>query len=423
MRRRNWAGNLTYRARRLHRPETLEQLAEIVASVPKLRVLGTRHSFSDIADGDEQVTLDALPEEIVVDHDGSTVSCSAWITYGRLAAALHREGCALANLASLPHISVGGAVATATHGSGNGNGNLATSVAALEIMTSDGTLHRHARGDPEFDGIVVGLGAVGAVTRVTLDVEPAYDVRQWVFEDMSWASLIENFDAVTDGGYSVSVFSRWGARVEQVWVKRRVSADDEAPGDSLFGARAATVKRHPLLGVDPVHATEQLGAPGLWSDRLPHFRMGFTPSSGEELQSEYLMPRHHAPAAVEAMSTLSEVVHPLVQVAEIRTVAADELWMSPAYKQDLVAFHFTWIPDDAAVGRALAGIERVLTPFEARPHWGKLFRMRADQIADLYPRLDDFRSLLDRLDARGAFRNPWLERVLGADDFRRLPRS
>jgi alditol oxidase len=421
MTRRNWAGNLTYRARRLHRPETLEQLAEIVASAPKLRVLGTRHSFNDIADSDEQVTLDALGEEIVVDHDRSTVSCSAWVTYGRLAEALHREGLALANLASLPHISVGGAVATATHGSGNGN--LATSVAALEIMTSDGGLHRYARGDPDFDGIVVGLGAVGAVTRITLDVEPTYDVRQWVFEGMPWASLIENFDAVTGSGYSVSVFNRWGATAEQVWVKRRVSADDEVPRDSLFGARAATVKRHPLIGVDPVHATEQLGAPGLWSDRLPHFRMGFTPSSGEELQSEYLMPRHHAPAAVEAMLTLSELVHPLVQVAEIRTVAADELWMSPAYKQNLVAFHFTWIPDDAAVGRALAGVERVLTPFQARPHWGKLFRMRADQIADLYPRLDDFRSLLDRLDPRGAFRNAWFERVLGPDEHRRLPRS
>lgn len=319
MTRRNWAGNLAYRARRLHHPSTLEQLAEIMASAASIRVLGSRHSFNDIADATEQVSLDALSPEFVVDRDAATVSFGAWLTYGQVADALSAQGLALANLASLPHISVGGAIATATHGSGDQNGNLATSVGPeAEVLRPD-----------------------------------------------------------------------------------------------LFGARATTLDRHPIIGIDPVNATRQLGAPGPWSDRLPHFRMGFTPSSGDELQSEYLVPRRHAPAAIEAILTLSELIHPLIQVAEIRTVAADRLWMSPAYEHDLVAFHFTWIPDDAAVRSALSKIERVLAPFEARPHWGKLFNLPASAIAPLYPRHDAFLALRDRLDPRGAFRNDWLRRVLG----------
>lgn len=413
MTRRNWAGNLAYRARRLHHPSTLERLAEIMASAASIRVLGSRHSFNDIADATEQVSLDALSPEFVVDRDAATVSFGAWLTYGQVADALSAQGLALANLASLPHISVGGAIATATHGSGDQNGNLATSVAGLELMTSEGELVTCARGEPDFDGLVVGLGAVGAVVRVTLDVEPAYDVRQRVFETMPWATLIEHFDAITASGYSVSAFSRWGETVEQVWVKTRVGPEAEVLRPDLFGARATTLDRHPIIGIDPVNATRQLGVPGPWSDRLPHFRMGFTPSSGDELQSEYLVPRRHAPAAIEAILTLSELIHPLIQVAEIRTVAADRLWMSPAYEHDLVAFHFTWIPDDAAVRSALSKIERVLAPFEARPHWGKLFNLPASAIAPLYPRHDAFLALRDRLDPRGAFRNDWLRRVLG----------
>lgn len=412
MTRTNWAGNLTYRATRLHRPTTLEELAEITSEARSLRVIGSRHSFNDIADADEQVALDRLPSEIVVDRRAGTVSCGAWLTYGQLAVALGGEGLALANLGSLPHISIAGAIATGTHGSGDANGNLATSVRGLQILTSDGDLVTRRRGDAGFDGLVVGLGALGVVVRVELDVEPAYEVRQRVFEALSWASLTEHFDAITASGYSVSIFSRWGAATEQVWIKSRADEDDRLGAD-LFDAPAATLDRHPIIGLDPVHATPQLGRPGPWSERLPHFRMGFIPSSGDELQAEYLLPRRHARAAIEAMLTLSEVVHPLLQVAEIRTVAADRLWMSPAYGHDVVAFHFTWVPDEAAVGEALTAIEQALAPFEARPHWGKLFRMSGDAIRALYPRSDAFRALCAEWDPRGVFRNPWHSRVFG----------
>jgi xylitol oxidase len=405
----NWAGTHAYRAARIHRPSTLEQLQEIVAAAPRVRVLGSRHSFTDIADSAELVELDGLPADIALDRAAGTVTVGAGVRYGELAEALNAEGAALHNLASLPHISVAGAIATATHGSGNGNGNLATAVAGLELVRSDGELLRASRGDPDFDGLVVGLGALGVVTRVTLDVEPAYEVRQRVFERMGWEALLEHFDAIAGCGYSVSVFTRWGEDVEQVWVKSRVTAAPEEVRDDLFGAVAATVDRHPIIGLDAVNCTPQLGVPGLWSDRLPHFRMGFTPSKGDEIQSEFFVARDRAVAAIDAMRGLGERLEPLLLVSEIRTMAADELWLSPQYRQDTAALHFTWKREPEAVARALADVEAALRPLAARPHWGKAFVARAAEIAPLYERLPDFVALMDRLDPRRAFRNTWLD--------------
>ena len=258
----NWAGNYTYRARAVHAPSTVEQVQELVAAKPRVRVLGSRHSFSDIADSDELLTLEGIPGDVVVDRDAMTVAFGGAVRYGDLALELAREGLALANLASLPHISIAGAVSTATHGSGDRVGNLATAVAALEIVTSDGNVVTAARGDPDFDGLVVGLGAVGAVTRVTLDVEPAYEVCQRVFEGLRWDDLFEHFDAITSTGYSVSVFTRWGETIDQVWIKSRAGEESEAAAGVLLSARAATQHRHPILGLDPVNCTPQLGIAG-----------------------------------------------------------------------------------------------------------------------------------------------------------------
>jgi xylitol oxidase len=408
----NWAGNYTYRAQKLHRPSTIEQVQEIIANAPGVRVLGSRHSFNDIADSSELITLEAMPMGVVVDHAANTVSFNAALKYGELAETLSAEGVALHNLASLPHISVAGAVATATHGSGDTNGNLATAVAGLELVTSGGEIIEVSRGEPDFDGLVVGLGALGAVTRITLDVEPAYEVRQRVFEGLSWEALFEHFDEITSCGYSVSVFTRWAETIDQVWVKSRVT--DEQVESDLFDAVPAAVDRHPILGLDASPCTPQLGRPGLWSDRLPHFRMGFTPSSGEELQSEYLFPRRYAVEAIEAVRTLADRIQPILQVSEIRTVAADRLWMSMNYGEDTVGIHFTWKPERDAVENMLVQLETALAPFEARPHWGKLFSADAAAIAGLYERMADFIRLIERLDLRGAFRNSWLKaRVLG----------
>ena len=403
----NWAGNHRYRARRLHRPSTLDELRAIVAAAPRIRALGTRHAFNDMADSAELVSLENLPRDVVV--DGRTVSFGAATTYAELAVELDRAGVALHNLASLPHTTVAGAVATATHGSGDADGNLATAVAGLELVTSTGDIVTVTRGDAGFDGMVVGLGALGVVTRLTLDVEPAYQVRQRVFENLTWEALAEHFDEITAAGDSVSVFSRLGETTEQVWVKTRVTGEPEDVRSDLFGAPAATVDRHPIVGLDPIHATQQLGRPGLWWDRLPHFRAGFTPSAGDELQTERLVPREHAVAAIEAVRELAPPAAPLLQVCEIRTIAADRHWMSPQYERDTVGIHFTLKPEPEAVHELLAGFEAALAPFDARPHWAKLFRTPGR-----YERLPEFLALAERLDPRGAFRNDWFERVMMA---------
>jgi xylitol oxidase len=326
-----------------------------------------------------------------------------------LAEALAERGLALANLASLPHISVGGAIATGTHGSGDRNGNLATAVAALEIIGADGELRRVARGDAEFAGSVVALGALGVVTRVTLEVRPAFEVRQVVYPDVPWAPVLDDLGAVMASGYSVSLFTDWtGERIGQVWVK----SSGIAPPASLHGAPAATERLHMLDG-EPVDAvTEQLGVPGSWLDRLPHFRMGHKPSAGDELQSEYLLPREHAVEAILRLRTAGARIAPLLHVSEIRSVAADDLWLSGAYGRDVIALHFTWHRDPAGVGALLPDIEAALLPLGARPHWGKCFAARATEIAPLYPQWTEFGALRRAVDPHGKFGNAFTERVL-----------
>jgi alditol oxidase len=415
----NWAGNYAYRAKTLHRPTTVEELQDIVARSLSVRVLGSRHSFNDIADAEELISLEALtadksvPANMIVNHDQGTVTVGGGVKYGELVETLIDNRLALHTLASLPHISVAGAVATATHGSGVTNGNLATAVAALQLVTSSGEILEVSRGEPGFDGIVVGLGALGVVIRLTLDVQPLFEVRQRVFEGLSWKALYEHLDEILSSGYSVSIFTRWAETCDQVWVKTRTDAPEKVI-DDFFGAVPATADRHPVPGLDPIACTPQMGRPGLWSDRLPHFRTGFTPSSGSELQSEYLVPRPHAVEAIEAVRVLAKSIRPILQVCELRTVQADQLWMSMSYGVDTVGIHFTWAPAPDRVGKVLIEIEDALAPFHARPHWGKLFHSSAAAIVPLYEKHSDFVRLVERLDPRGAFCNPWLnDRVVG----------
>jgi alditol oxidase len=409
----NWAGNYRYGAQALHRPATVEEVQELVAAAPKVRALGSRHSFNSIADSSGiLVSLENLDPDIRIDAEARTVTVSGGTRYGTLAAELVRAGFALPNLASLPHISVAGAIATGTHGSGDANGNLSTSVAGLDLVGADGGLLTLTPASfADFDGAVVALGALGIVTKVTLGIEPEFAVRQEVIEDVPWDQVLGNFDAVTSSAYSVSLFTDWrGDAVNQVWLKSRDDAGAFEARREFFGGTPATVARHPLPGVSAINCTEQLGIPGSWSERLAHFRMAFTPSSGEELQSEFFVARPHAVEAIEALRSLSDAVSPLLQVSEIRTMAPDKLWLSPAFGQDTVGFHFTWKQEQEAVERVLPLIEAKLAPLAARPHWAKLFAANADAVAPLYPHFADFRHLAEKLDPQHKFRNSFLER-------------
>jgi alditol oxidase len=407
----NWSGNHAYRATRLHRPASLDELRAIVAHAPKIHALGSRHCFNDIADSAELVALDGMPQDIEIDRAAGVVTIPAGMLYGVLAQALEREGLALHNMASLPHISVVGAVATATHGSGDANGNLATAVAALELVTSEGDVLQVARGDDDFAGMVVGLGALGVVTRLTLDVQPSYLMRQDVFEHLAWDVVFDRFDAVMSSADSVSLFTNYGDDIDEIWLKSRVTAGDERPcPDEFMGAAASRRPLHPVPGLSPVHCTEQLGVPGPWLDRLPHFRMDAIPASGAELQTEYMVPRRFAVDALRAVRELASVLQPHMWTSEIRSVAADALWLSTAYGTDTICLHFSWKSDAATVNGLLPALEAALAPFEPRPHWGKLFVASARDLEPRYERLPEFRRLAERLDPRGAFRNAFLDR-------------
>jgi xylitol oxidase len=415
----NWAGNIMFRAERFHRPSSTDELRRLVAGARRVRALGTGHSFTDIADSrGDLVSVAGLPQTVDIDPGTATVTVTAGTRYGELAARLHAAGYALPNLGSLPHISVAGSCATGTHGSGDRNGSLATAVSALEMVTADGgivRLGRDADGD-RFRGAVVGLGALGIVTRLTLDIVPTFDVRQYVYDDMPREQLAEHCADIFASAYSVSLFTDWAdSRFKQVWLKRRVDEQGPpAPGRPWLGATPADGPRHPVPGMPPVNCTEQLGVPGPWHARLPHFRQEFTPSSGEELQSEYLLPRHHTVAAVAAIDRIRERVAPVVQISEIRTIAADDLWMSPCYGRDSVGFHFTWVKDAQAVAPVVAALEEQLAPFEARPHWGKVFAMGPELLSKRYERFPDFVRLLHHYDPTGTFRNDWIDRYFPA---------
>lgn len=411
----NWAGNLEYSTTNLYAANSLEQVRDFVKKHSKLKALGTRHCFNTIADSDQHfVSLKPQNQVISLDAKARTVTIAAGMNYGQLSPYLHQKGFALHNLASLPHISVAGACTTATHGSGVKNGNLATSVSGLELVTAAGeVIHLSRAKDGEtFRGAVVGLGALGVITRVTLDIVPTFTMRQYVYENLPLNQLKDHFEAIVSSAYSVSLFTDWQKqRINEVWLKSKEGeAFDAKP--IFFGAKRATKNLHPIAELSAENCTEQMGVVGPWYERLPHFRMGFTPSSGKELQSEYFVPRKQAVEAILAVERLRDQVSPHLMISEIRTIAADNYWMSPCYKQDSVAIHFTWKQDWPAVRRLLPIIEKELAPFQVRPHWGKLFTIAPPTLHTRYQKLPDFLQLCKQYDPQGKFRNAFLNNTI-----------
>jgi len=412
----NWAGNYRYQAKQLYEPQDVSQVQELVRRSEKVKAVGSRHCFNDIADTSGiQISTRLLEPLIEIDEAAMTVTISSGLKYGELCPELHARGFALHNLASLPHISVVGACMTATHGSGIKNGNLATAVSRIKFVSGTGelvTLDRTEQNDIFF-GAVVNLGGLGVITKLTLDIEPAFPVRQDVFQDLTFTQFSEHFDEIMSSGYSVSLFTNWQNKlIDQVWVKRKIADDLPRLSTDLFGARSAIADLHPIAGISAANCTEQVGNAGAWFERLPHFKMGFTPSSGEELQTEYFVSLERAVDAILAIDGKREAISPHLLVSEIRTIADDNHWLSPCYKRDSAAIHFTWKPNVNEVMKLLPVLEAELAPFDPRPHWGKLFATPPKELRRTYPMLPEFGDLLARYDPHGKFRNGFLDRLI-----------
>ena len=445
MSQRNWSENIRFASAEIHAPPTVEALQEIVRASRKVRVLGARHSFNDAAAIDAQVDVDGTQEvsgdpswayislenldaPVEFDHEGGTVTCSGGITYGELCTQMHAEGVALHNTASLPHITVAGACSTGTHGSGDGNGNLATAVVGLELVTADGDLKLMTleKDREDFEGSVVALGGLGVVTRMTLAMEPAYSMQQYVYNDLPSTTLYENFDEIMSRAYSVSLFPDWqGDTVNQVWFKHRTGrwgvngqqatepeAVDLGLPSELYSAKAASTHLHPVPELSAEGLTLQMGIPGAWHDRLHHFQIDSTPASGDELQTEYFVPRAHAVPALQAVEGLRDRFRSMLWISGIRSVAADRLWLSQSYGTPTIGIHFSWRKNWPAVREVMPLVEEALAPFEVRPHWGKLFSMAPKQVQAAYPRMEDFKALLGSADPEGKFRNGYLDRYV-----------
>lgn len=401
---RNWGGNIDYSASVIERPSSIDQLAELVAASDGIAVVASRHSFNRIGDGRALVHLGHLPRTVEFDVAAGTIEVPAWLTYAELSIELAAQGRALHNLASLPHISLAGAISTGTHGSGSRLGNLATAVEAVDVMTTSGDLLTLRRGDADFAGAIVGLGSLGVLTSVTLRTEPAYEVAQSVYDGLEWSHLWASFDEIFESGTSVSVFTRWGVSPGELWLKQRLDETPARSRDVVATLRPADGMRHPIPGADGDACTRQLAEPGPWWNRLPHFRADADPSAGAEIQSECFVARSDAAVAIEALQSIGSLLDEALLVGEIRTVAADDFWMSPCFERDSVGFHFTWKLDPVAVQVAVDRIADALAPFDLRCHPGKVlptgWRIES-------PRSADFVDLKARLDPSDRFTTDW----------------
>ena len=411
----NWAGNYTYKADEVRFPKSVEEFAELLKDQKKGKPLGTQHCFNDIADTPGmQLSTKNLNSIIELNQEASYVTVESGIKYGDIGKILHEKGWALHNLASLPHISVGGSCATATHGSGVKNGNLATALKGFELLTPRGDLiWVDPKTNPDlFYAGGVSMGALGIMIKVKLDIQPTFTMSQRVYENLSMDMLKDNFHKIMSSGYSVSFFTHWlDKNINQVWVKSREDRLGQIPSN-FYGASPAKADLHPIKINSPVNCTPQMGLPGPWHERLPHFKMNYTPSNGDELQSEFFVARENAYEAIMEIEGLHKKISPLLFVTEIRCIAADNFWMSTAYKRESVSIHFTWKPDINGVLNILPEIQASLKPFQARPHWGKIFTLTANELKDCYPMFNDFLKLKKELDPNGVLNNSYLDRAL-----------
>jgi len=414
----NWAGNVKYEGELFH-PSSLGEIQNLIRGASGVKVVGGRHSFSAVANTRPEGTLlslDSFKTISNVDRARLTVDVGAGVKYSDLCPVIARQGFTVENTASVLPINVVGASATGTHGSGTQS--LAAQITGLQFVNGKGELVRLSQKDGnDFSLTVVGLGGFGVVTGVTMKVVPNFEMRQRVWEEMPFDQFLKHFDKIMKAGYSVSAFTTWrGDTVSEVWVKRRATDGDSAPGSEWYGAKPAPRDRHPIVTMDPTPCTPQMGVVRQAWEILPHFRPDKPPSSrGHERHSEYSVPEKDAVAAMRALHAVGDKIGRALQISEIRTVKEDNLALSVAYRRPSVLLHFTWTENDADVTKAIPVVEEALRPFQPRPHWGKMSHLRGAELRENFPKLDDFRKFCEKHDPAGRFRNSFLDKSVFAD--------
>ncbi|KAI1701064.1 FAD binding domain-containing protein [Ditylenchus destructor] len=409
----NWGDNFLFSTQNIQYPTTVEEVQEIVQNADKVRVVGTRHSFSTCADSPDTI-LSTLALKNIIGFDDSvpSITVQAGIAYTDLNPYLQYLGFALPNLATLAEISVGGASQTGAHGSGLSNQCLASHIRSLKIVLANGTLATYGPNDPELKAIALGVGAFGVITQVELKVEPTFNITNYFFLNMTAQNLYDHFDEIENTGYTAQLFTDfstpgvWG----QIMIMDRSGSNANIGSlQNLYGATRATTKVSPILALPPTYLVDQ-GVEQPWYFGLVDYHLGLSGFDGGEIQSEYFLPYENAVAAIKAVTTLSDLIAPRVHTMLIRTIKGDDLWLSEMYSQSsVVAIHFTWKLNMTAVMEVLPQIEQLLIPYCAKPHWGKVFAQGPETFLHCYPKLADFKQLAEQLDPTHKFRNQFLE--------------
>ncbi|KAK3270130.1 hypothetical protein CYMTET_21453 [Cymbomonas tetramitiformis] len=442
----NWAGNIKFQTEVLY-PTTVEEVVDIVVSHDKVRVLGTGHSFNNVAFGHERGSSSVLIStrnlrEVIDCCNNSVVRIQSGVTYADLGEFLRTRGLALPNIASLPGITVTGAASTATHGSGMKNPILASAVKSLTLVTHDGELRTFTRPgrkfnqadgtftslateahELQFHSAVVGLGAVGVVVEMEIELVPSFDIQLCIYENIPLKALDkpQRFELLILRTYSTSLFTDWtGDAFSSVWLKSKLNYGETGePCESRYKNKdVATKAVHPIPGLD----AEACSKPGVGPShqQLPHFLDGFTPSNGDELQSEYFVSLRHWRPVTQALFKFGKQggFGKVLQISEVRFLQGDDFTLSPCSVlggvNGCAAFHFTWHHDAPEVRKVLQAVEDLLGRFDPLPHWGKVFNMEAGILRARYgeDRLNAFRTLLQDTDWEGKFENEWMSSFL-----------
>ena len=408
---RNWSGSVVAEPQALASPKTEAELQGLVAKAQKVRVAGTGHSFMPLCATDGLLlSLSDLEGEIEVVGDGTVWVPAGW-AIGKLTEALWAKGLSLINQGDIDKQAIAGAVSTATHGTGRTLGSLATAAEGFRLVLADGSVVECDRTrEPElFQAARVSLGMLGVVARIRLKTLPAYRLKESIRRASLKATLAE-WDQLADAHRHIEFFHF--PYSEHVNLKTLDIVDEgEAPTpgefeDNVFQAvcdlAAVWPRTAPTLQrmlTRAIGKSERAGPAGriFPSERRVRF---------EEM--EYEIPAENGPAALrEAMALVRDKRWPIIFPFEFRTVAADDIWISPMNGRACVSISFHQYAK-MAWREAFEGVERVFQAAGGRPHWAKRHTLTSADVLRLYPDAPRFAAVRKRVDPGGKFLNQHL---------------